>query len=185
MAEVRVPILDGSGKVDSRFWPPEVTDIGATVTAAVQAEVAAQVPAAAATVAASAVAEHSADSTSVHGIANTADLETKAGAQAKANAAQAAAQAYTDTAAGAITGLPAQTGHSGKVLKTNGSAASWETFTAGAAGGGSDQVFFNNSQVITADYAIPSGKNSVSTGPITINAGITVTVPTGSVWAVI
>ncbi|MBT2467840.1 SGNH/GDSL hydrolase family protein [Streptomyces sp. ISL-66] len=41
--------------------------------------------------AASALAAHEADTTSVHGISNTATLETQSGAQAKADAAQAAA----------------------------------------------------------------------------------------------
>lgn len=41
--------------------------------------------------AASALSAHAADTTAVHGIADTADLETQAGAQAKADAAQAAA----------------------------------------------------------------------------------------------
>jgi hypothetical protein len=41
--------------------------------------------------AAAALATHAADTTAVHGIANTAQLETLAGAQAKADAAQAAA----------------------------------------------------------------------------------------------
>lgn len=47
----------------------------------------------------SALATHEADTTSIHGIANTAALETVTGAQAKANAAQAAAVGYTDTVA--------------------------------------------------------------------------------------
>lgn len=185
MAEVRVPILDGTGKVDARFWPPEVTDIGATVAAAVESEVASQVPPAAAAAAAAAVSAHDADTTNVHGIANTAALETATGAQAKANAALASAKSYTDEKTGAITGLPAQTGNSGKVLQTDGTQAAWQAFTAGATGGGSDQVFFQHDRTITTDYAIPSGKNAVSVGPITVSTGKTVTVPTGSVWAVI
>lgn len=185
MAEVRVPILDGTGKVDARFWPPEVSNIGATVAAAVESEVAAQVPPVADAAAAAAVAAHDADTTNVHGIVDTAALETAAGAQAKANAALASAKAYTDDKTGAITGLPSQSGHSGKVLRTDGSQASWQLFAAGASGGGSDQVFYQHDLTVTTSYAIPSGKNAVSVGPITINAGITVTVPTGSVWAVI
>lgn len=185
MAEVRVPILDGTGKIDARFWPPEVSDIAATVAAAVEVEVTAQVPAAAAAEAAAAVATHEADTTNVHGIANTALLETASGAQAKADAALAAANGYTDTKTGEITGLPDQTGHTGKVLQTDGSQASWQVFAAGATGGGSDQVFYAHGTTVTTDYAIPSGENAVSVGPITVNAGITVTVPTGSVWAVI
>lgn len=42
MAEVLVPTLDGTGKVAAEFWPPEVADLDATVTA----EIAAQLPAA-------------------------------------------------------------------------------------------------------------------------------------------
>jgi hypothetical protein len=38
---------------------------------------------------------------------------------------------------------------------------------------------------VTTDYTITSGKNAMSTGDITINTGITVTVPTGSNWVVI
>ncbi|MEU3903302.1 GDSL-type esterase/lipase family protein [Streptomyces goshikiensis] len=49
--------------------------------------------------AASALAAHEADTTSVHGIANTATLETQSGAQTKATAAQTAA---TATAASAL-----------------------------------------------------------------------------------
>jgi hypothetical protein len=55
----------------------------------------------------------------------------------------------------------------------------------GAAGGGSDQIFFENDQTVTVSYTIPSGKNAGTFGPISINGGVTVTVPTGSVWYVI
>lgn len=55
----------------------------------------------------------------------------------------------------------------------------------GASGGGSDQVFYENDQVVTTDYTITSNKNAMSTGPITINSGVTVTVPSGSVWVVL
>jgi hypothetical protein len=55
----------------------------------------------------------------------------------------------------------------------------------GAAGGGTDQIFYNNGQTVTTDYSIPSGQNSGSFGPITVSGGVTVTVPTGSVWTVV
>lgn len=41
-----------------------------------------------------------------------------------------------------------------------------------------------NSATISASYSIPSGSNALSAGPITINSGVTVTIPTGSVWVV-
>lgn len=52
-------------------------------------------------------------------------------------------------------------------------------------GGGSDQVFYVNSANVTVNYTVPAGKNAMSTGPITINAGVTVTVPANSKWVVI
>lgn len=55
----------------------------------------------------------------------------------------------------------------------------------GARGGGSDQIFYLNGQTVTTNYTIPTGQNAMSTGPITINSGVTVTVPSGSVWKVI
>lgn len=55
----------------------------------------------------------------------------------------------------------------------------------GATGGGADQVFFQNNQNVTTSYAITSGKNAMTAGPITINGGVTVTIPSGSVWTIV
>ena len=49
----------------------------------------------------------------------------------------------------------------------------------GATGGGSDQVFYENGQTVTTNYTLTSNTNAMSTGPITINSGVAVTVPTG------
>lgn len=57
--------------------------------------------------------------------------------------------------------------------------------SGGATGGGTDQIFFNNGQTVNTNYSIPSGNNSGTFGPITIASGVTVTVPTGSVWSVV
>lgn len=62
---------------------------------------------------------------------------------------------------------------------------SWAAAGAGAVGGGSDEIFWENSQTITADYAITNGKNAGSFGPVTINAGVTVTVGAGETWTVV
>jgi len=56
---------------------------------------------------------------------------------------------------------------------------------AGATGAGGDQIFFQNSQVVTTSYSIPSGKNAMTTGPITINSGVAVTVPAGGRWIIL
>ena len=61
----------------------------------------------------------------------------------------------------------------------------WGSIGGGATGGGGDQVFVENSLTVTTSYAIPSGKSASSVGPITIDSGVTVTVPDGSKWVVL
>ena len=56
---------------------------------------------------------------------------------------------------------------------------------SGAQGGGSDKVFWENDTNITDNYTITSGKNAGTFGPVTIDTGVTVTVPAGSVWTVV
>lgn len=63
--------------------------------------------------------------------------------------------------------------------------SSWSSLGGGATGGGADEIFVENGQVVTTTYAIPASKNAMSTGPITINSGVTVTVPSGSRWVVL
>lgn len=53
---------------------------------------------------------------------------------------------------------------------------------AGATGGGSDQVFYLNQQVVTRDFVIPEGMNAGSFGDVSIAPGATVTVSPGSTW---
>jgi len=56
---------------------------------------------------------------------------------------------------------------------------------AGATGGGTDKIFWENDQTVTTNYTLTASKNALSAGAITINAGVTVTVPTGGVWTVV
>lgn len=55
----------------------------------------------------------------------------------------------------------------------------------GATGGGSDAIFFENGQNVTANYSISANTNAVSAGPITIDDGVVVTITTGSRWVVV
>ena len=61
----------------------------------------------------------------------------------------------------------------------------WGSIGGGATGSLGDQVFLENDQIVLHDYTITAGKNAMSTGPITVAEGVVVTVPDGSVWAVI
>jgi hypothetical protein len=61
----------------------------------------------------------------------------------------------------------------------------WGSIGGGATGGGADQVFLENSNTVTVNYTLSTNKNSVSAGPITINSGVTVTVPSGQSWVIV
>ena len=61
----------------------------------------------------------------------------------------------------------------------------WGQLGGGATGAGGDEVFVENSRVVTTNYTIPVGKSAESVGPITINSGVTVTVSSGERWVVL
>jgi len=52
-------------------------------------------------------------------------------------------------------------------------------------GGGSDAVFYENDQAVTADYTITNGKNAMAASPITINSGVTVVVGSGETLTIV
>jgi hypothetical protein len=45
--------------------------------------------------------------------------------------------------------------------------------------------FFENGQTVTADYSISANCNALSAGSVTINTGVTVTIPVGSSWVIV
>ena len=55
----------------------------------------------------------------------------------------------------------------------------WALAAAGATGGGTDQVFYENARVMTTNYTITSSKSASTVGPLTINSGVTLTIPSG------
>ena len=52
-------------------------------------------------------------------------------------------------------------------------------------GASTNIVFFENDKVVAVNYQITSTKNAMSAGPISINAGIAVTVPSGCSWTIV
>jgi len=108
----------------------------------------------------------------------------------------------------AVDALPSQSGNSGKFLTTNATTASWATVDALPSQGGNAGKYlttdatnaswatldtdantttkglYEHSHTITANYAMTAGNNALTAGPITINSGITVTVPSGSTWVI-
>ena len=81
-----------------------------------------------------------------------------------------------------VDALPSQSGNSGKYLTTNGSAASWAVLDTDA--NTTTKGLYEHAHTIAANYSITSGNNAMTAGPITINSGVSVTIPTGSTWIV-
>ena len=82
-----------------------------------------------------------------------------------------------------------QLGNAGVVTATSfsGDGSGLSNLPAGAPVGGAstNTVFFENDKTVGVGYSITSGKNAMSAGPISINAGIAVTVPSGSSWTIV
>jgi len=122
--------------------------------------------------------------TSAHTVATAAQVVSTIGTTAVTNA--------TNIAGGAANQVPYQTGSGAtsfvaapSVTNTtiiwNGSSIAWGTPVAAVASG----VIYENSQTITANYTMTTGNSGMSTGPITINSGVTVTIPSTSKWGIL
>ena len=61
----------------------------------------------------------------------------------------------------------------------------WGQLGGGATGGGGDEVFVENARVVTTNYTLSTGKSAESVGPITINSGVSVTIPADERWVVL
>lgn len=60
--------------------------------------------------------------------------------------------------------------------------SAWGSIGGGASAGG---AIYENTDVIDADYTLTTGSNGMSVGPMTIDAGVTVTVPSGQRWVIL
>ena len=81
-------------------------------------------------------------------------------------------------AAGAA--VPDQSGHAGQFLTTDGTTADWASVD-----GAKEGVLWENSQTLANSYSIPNGKSAVTAGPVTLGAGVTVTLGATSRWVVV
>ena len=55
----------------------------------------------------------------------------------------------------------------------------------GATGGGGDEAFLETDNTVTTSYTISTNKNAMTAGPVTINSGATITVPSGQRWIIL
>mgnify|MGYP003667244184 CR=1 FL=1 len=56
---------------------------------------------------------------------------------------------------------------------------------SGGGGSGGESGLLANSATVASNYSLASGSNAVSAGPMTVATGVTVTIPTGSRWAIV
>jgi hypothetical protein len=73
-------------------------------------------------------------------------------------------------------------GTTNQILTVVGGIPSWQTNTGGPQANG---VIYENNLVISSNYTLTAGKSGMSVGPITINSGVSVTVPAGQRWVVL
>jgi len=102
----------------------------------------------------------------------------------------ASPSAYNGTFTITVTGSNTFTYAMGSNPGTNATGGSytygiWSSIGGGATGGGTDQIFNLNGKTVNTSYTIPNGYNANTTGNITINSGVSVTVSSGSRWVVL
>ena len=147
------------------------------------------------------IADESSDTTCfpLFATAATGDLGLKSGSNFTFNSANGTLAATIFSGSGAsLTNLPAGnlTGTvadaristltasklSGALPAIDGSALTG--ISAGATGGGSDEVFVETGQTVTTSYSLTANKNAVTISP-SINSGVTITVPSGATLVIL
>ena len=105
-----------------------------------------------------------------------------------------AVKAQANAAGVVVTGILTATSFSGTVPSSSLSGAlpaiSGANLTnlppsAPVGGASTNTVFFENDKLVEVGYQIPSTKNAMSAGPVSISAGIAVTVPSGCSWTIV
>ena len=77
---------------------------------------------------------------------------------------------------------PQADGTASQALTTNGAGQlSWSTVESTKAGG----AIYENSQTISETHTLTANTNGMSAGPVTVNNGITLTIPSGATYTVV
>ena len=105
-----------------------------------------------------------------------------------------AVKAQANAAGVVVTGILTATSFSGTVPSSSLSGAlpaiSGANLTnlppsAPVGGASTNTVFFENDKLVEVNYQITSTKNAMSAGPISVSAGIAVTIPSGCSWTIV
>ena len=63
--------------------------------------------------------------------------------------------------------------------------SAWGSVGGGATGAGGDTVFQENQLIVTTSYTLTTGKSAMSVGPITLNSGVVVSIPSSYRWVIL
>lgn len=130
----------------------------------------------------------------ISGITDLAVADGGTGASTAANArTNLSAVGYTTTTGSVIiaSGTTAQRdgSPSNGYFRYNSELDSFEGYVDGAWGGvGGAQaggVIYENGVTVSSNYTLGTGKNGMSVGPVTVNSGVSVTVPSGQRWIIL
>ena len=106
-------------------------------------------------------------------------------ADINASAAIAGSKLADDSVTEAKLDIHAAPSGTDKILGYTSNGMEWVESAAGATGGGTDKIFWENGQTVTTNYTITNGYNAMSAGPVTINNGVAVTIGTGENWTIV
>ena len=106
-------------------------------------------------------------------------------ADINASAAIAGSKLADDSVTEAKLDIHAAPSGTDKVLGYTANGMEWVSAAAGATGGGTDKIFYENGQTVTTNYTITNNTNAMSAGPVTINNGVAVTIGTGENWTIV
>jgi len=82
--------------------------------------------------------------------------------------------------------LPVNDGNANELLKTDGAGVlSWAVDSGGGPSLGTNHIIRTNAKTIAENITFVGSENGMTTGPITINSGYTVTVTSGSTWTIV
>jgi len=124
----------------------------------------------------------SAIQTQLDGKISTADDSVTLAQLSATGTASSSTYLRGDNSWATVDALPSQTGHAGKYLTTDATNASWAELDTDA--NSTTKGLYEHANTISSNYSITSGNNAMSASPITINSGVSVTVPTGSTWVI-
>ena len=79
----------------------------------------------------------------------------------------------------------AGTGAAEEISVGSGLTLSAGTLSADGGGGAVNGIFWENDVLVSSSYTIPADTNAGTFGPVTVDSGVTVTVPSGSTWTIV